>query len=56
MKFEIDVNKEIIDGKEKVRLEIKSGGNNYVAYLRDYDQAVLDIGFEIKNTLKKAGK
>ena len=56
MRFEIDISEENIDGKEKVRLEIKSGENSYVAYLRDYDQAVLDIGFEIKNILKKVGK
>ena len=56
MRFEIDISEENIDGKEKVRLEIKSDENSYVAYLRDYDQAVLDIGFEIKNILKKVGK
>lgn len=56
MKLEIDISEENIDGKEKIRLEIKSSGNSYVAYLRDYDQTVLDIGFEIKNILKKAGK
>ena len=56
MRFEIDISEENIDGKEKVRLEIKSDENSYVAYLRDYDQTVLDIGFEIKNILKKAGK
>lgn len=56
MKFEIDISEENIDGKEKVRLEIKSDEDSYIAHLRDYDQAFLDIGFKIKNILKKAGK
>ena len=56
MRFEIDISEENIDGKEKVRLEIKSGEDSYIAHLRDYGQAFLDIGFEIKNILKKVGK
>ena len=56
MRFEIDISEENIDGKEKVRLEIKSGEDSYIAHLRDYDQAFLDIGFKIKDFLKKAEK
>ena len=56
MRFEIDINEENIDGKEKVRLEIKSSEDSYIAHLRDYDQAFLDIGFKIKDLLKKVGK
>ena len=56
MRFEIDISEENIDGKEKVRLEIKSGEDSYIAHLRNYDQAFLDIGFKIKDLLKKAEK
>lgn len=56
MRFEIDISEENIDGKEKIRLEIRSDEDSYVAHLRDYNQVFLDIGFKIKDFLKKAGK